>query len=534
MRAQWTVRRRHAMRIALGATIAASAAITTACSSDVLAPSPVEPTALPDSAALMIAGLDSIAADVARQIAALRRTTAPRDQLETLERYLAELRGRAAALRTSGGPSFEVAEYEPTDPGLGQTLPQTRTDVNLRTLSLEVVSAWVLPGILSHTTTLATNVGGLPYTYTYSYKPTSTIPLWYLPYTWKLSSRLNCLNDDTGADAQSVHDWSASLKGVGSTLFRKGTEDDDSCMWKPQTVQVNVGRLQLAKGQSTSISVVVKKFNGQYVTDCPIRYGSYPEGTLNVSNGTLTATESGPMYVSLIATCRGEFGSQTIQILEDCSLDQDLAPSLTCGKTGTNTTGTAYDPPPETGGPIYVCWPVYRWTYLYFPDYPSKSTWTFEYVGETCQWMEASEAPPQATASAVAPAGDSTVVPSHDRPRVVRLVAEANLPESGRVALVPSFELGEDLILVGPQATRFDLAVALSHADSLFATAPAVSNRAHVLRTPAPEHVETRFAAIAGAMLRDLREASPATRGRLAGRASIVVGLPKRRTPRSH
>jgi hypothetical protein len=76
--------------------------------------------------------------------------------------------------------------------------------------------------------------------------------------------------------------------------------------------------------------------------------------------------------------------------------------------------------------------------------------------------------------------------------------------------------------------------VALRRADSVFAIAPAVSNQAEVLRTPVPAHVETRYSAIAGAMLRDLREAGPATRGRLAGRKSIVVGIPKRQRGGTH
>jgi hypothetical protein len=513
----------------------ASVVALTACASDAVAPIPMEPATLPDSTTLMIAGLDSIAADVTRQVEALRPTTAPRDQIAALEAYRSELRARADALRNGSGPSFAEVEYDPSDPGLGQTLPQTRTDVNLKALTLDVASAWVLPGILSHTTTLATNVGGLAYTYNFTYKPTS-IPIWYLPYRWNLSPRLNCLNDDTGADARTRHSWGGSLKGYGSEFFHKETGDQDACQWQPASVQVDVGRLQLAKGQSTSITVAVKKHNGQYVTDCPIRFSNYPGGTLSVGNGMLTAIESGPMYVSVTATCRGEYDTEIIQILEDCSLDQDLVPSTTCGRTGTRTTGEAvpYDPPEDSGGPTYVCWPVYRWTYLYFPDYPSRSSWSFEYIGDTCQWMEARTAPASTTANAVAPRGDSTVVPDNGRPRLVRLVAEAGLPDGAPVALVPSFERGEDLILVGPKATRFDLAVALQRADSVFATAPAVSNQAEVMRSPVAAHVETRHSAIAGAMLSDLREAVPATRGRLAGRKSIVVGIPKRQRGRTH
>lgn len=539
MRQQWTERRRPATRVAMHATYAVLAATIIACSSEVLAPDPAAPPAPSDSVALLIAGLDSVAADVTRQIEELRPTTQPRDRIAQLERYRGELRDRAAALRARAPagmapPSFDV-EYDPDDPGLGVTRPEEKTDVNLAQLRLDVASAWVLPAILSHETSLATNIGGLAFTYHYRYKPTSTIPLWYLPYSWPLSSRLNCLNDDTAADAQTSHWWEATIKGKGSQLRGSHTEDFDSCQWKPEHVSVNLGRLQLAKGQSTSIDVVVKKFNGEYVSDCPIRYASMPAGTLSVGRGTLTAVESGPMYVYVVATCRGVYDSETVQILEDCSLDQSVAPLPSCSPDGSDGAGTSvpYDPPPPPSA-TYVCWPVYRWTYLYFPDYPEKSTWTFEYIGETCQWQATRVTPPEALPNAVAPAGDSTVVPRHGRPRLVRLVAESALPDGAPIALVPSFERGEDLILVGPNATRFDLAVALSRADSAFATAPKVSNHAEVLGAAVPEHADTRHTAIASAMLRDLREAGPATRGRLAGRTSIVVALPDRARGRKH
>lgn len=522
----------------LSASIALAVMLTGACSGEILTPVRTSVTPLPDSIALMVAGLDSLAADVTRQAAAMRFRAAPQDEIARLEDYATELQRRATALRESAArayppPSFtEYPEYEPDNPDIGIALPETKTDVSIAGSVLSVESAWKLPGILSHRTSLAYNVDGTAMNHTYEYEPTSA-PLMWIPKEWTLPSRLNCTNSDAAADAQSEHWWSAEIRGFGLKTVSKQTEDYDSCEWKPSSVVVTVGTVDMRNGMTTTISTAVRKRDGSEVTDCPIYYASSPDGAFTVDNSVLKAITSGPMSGYVVATCRGVSDAVTIKIHEDCSLDQNLIPLFSCNSDGgTDGGGGGTEPPPPSTNIVQVCWPQYRYTVTYYPGYPEATTWEFTYIGDYCTFeaVESRTASPVA-ADLVTEGSRPATHPPSGTGRRLRLVRKDSLPDGAPIAVLPAFEIGEDVVLVAPHASRSDLALALAYADSVLKTAPATSQRAHIMRAHGEVNHGFWFG-IAGAFMSELEGAAPLRRGKLAGMKSAVVAMPRPGAPK--